>query len=332
MHPGTLLGGRYRVEGKLGSGGMGTVYRARDVRAQRSVAVKTCDAAEADLEREARLLAGLAHPNVVRVLDVLTHEGASLLVMELVEGQTLQERLDAAGSALPLGDVLSWAGEMCDALAYLHGHEPPIVFRDLKPSNLIIDVRGVLRLVDFGIARASGSRTTTHLRGTGTDGFAPLEQYVGGTDAQSDIYALGATLYTLLRGVPPPPAPARALGEALPDIAGIPGPLQGAIRRMLALKREERPRDIGQVRILLSGGVTLQGGPVSAAPFGPVTAAIGPNPAHPFTEVFRGVLPLAEQALLRARAAGLRARLVYSRDVTSMWPGQYTVLVCHPWL
>lgn len=329
LKPGTLLGERYRVEGELGSGGMGTVYRARDLRTQTCVAVKTCDAAEADLEREARLLAGLTHPNVVRVLDVFRHEGASLLAMELVEGETLQQRLDAAGGPLPLADVLAWATEICDALTYLHHHDSPIVFRDLKPSNLIIDGQGVLRLVDFGIARVASSRTTTHLAGTGTDGFAPLEQYVGGTDAQSDIYAFGATLYALLRGTPPPPAPARALGEALPDIPGIPAPLQVALRRTLALKREERPRDIGQVRALIFGGAALQLAAPPVAPLGPVISPIGPQFIHPFTEIYRGVLPLAEQALVRARAAGMRARLVYSRDIASMWPGQYTVQVCH---
>lgn len=329
MQPGTLLGERYRVEGTLGSGGMGTVYRTRDLRTQKCVAVKTCDAAASDLEREARLLAGLTHPNVVRVLDVFRHEGASLLVMELVEGQTLQQRVDAGSGPLPLADVLSWAADICEALGYLHGQASPIVFRDLKPSNLIVDEQGVLRLVDFGIARAASTRTTTTLAGTGTDGFAPLEQYVGGTDAQSDIYAFGATLYTLLRGAPPPPAPARALGQALPDIPGIPASLQAALRRMLALRREERPRDIGQVRALIFGGAALQLAAPPAAPFGPIISPMGPHYLHPFTEIYCGVLPLAEQALMRARAAGMRARLVYSRDIASMWPGQYTVQVCH---
>ena len=214
---GDVLYDRYRIEAVLGQGGMGIVYRAWDERLHMPVAIKEMSP-QADLSpekrtqlheqflREARTLARLNHPHLVRVTDFFSYASADYLVMDFVEGQNLVEWTAQRG-ALPESQVLALAGQLLDALAYCHRHK--VYHRDIKPENVIIsrDWRAVL--VDFGLVKLTETgklHTVTAIRGMGTPAYAPPEQYDVGshTDERSDIYSLGATLYHALTGQAPP--------------------------------------------------------------------------------------------------------------------------------
>jgi serine/threonine protein kinase len=230
--PGTVLQNRYRIIRQIGGGGQALVYLAEDTDRGGLRAIKELtpdpnaspqerQAAYDQFQREARILTELNHPNLARVWDHFRVGGNAYLVMDYIEGKTLQEILDQASGFLPEAAVLRWAGQLCDVLGYLHGQHPPIIFRDLKPSNVMLDRSDTVKLIDFGIARIFDPRKKTDTLKMGTPGYAPLEQYAGQgqTDACSDIHALGATLYHLLTRHEPEPAPARVL-------PGQPDPLQ----------------------------------------------------------------------------------------------------------
>ncbi|HHS97856.1 MAG TPA: serine/threonine-protein kinase [Chloroflexi bacterium] len=207
---GSLLQGRYRILSVLGSGGMSTVYKAQDLRfprVARLCAIKEMSntildprlrqQALTNFEREASLLATLSHPAIPQVYDYFTEGDHSYLVMEFISGKDLEALLEEMEGFPPEEEVIRWALEICDVLKYLHNHKPhPIIFRDLKPSNIMLDDQGRIRLVDFGIAKVfqTGKRGTM----VGTEGYAPPEQYRGIASPQGDIYALGATLHHLL--------------------------------------------------------------------------------------------------------------------------------------
>ncbi len=210
LQPGATLQNRYLIQGVLGVGGMGSVYRARDLRfpnVTKLVAVKEILNLAPDpsvremivktFEREANILATLNHPAIPQIFDYFTQGDRSFLVQEYIEGKDLEALLiDTPG--LLSGDVVSdWANQLCDVLSYLHNHKPdPIVFRDMKPSNVMLDQHNRIRLIDFGIARGF----TAGQKGTmiGTEGYSPPEQYRGEASPAGDIYALGATLHHLL--------------------------------------------------------------------------------------------------------------------------------------
>jgi serine/threonine protein kinase len=158
------------------------------------------------------LLVQLKHPNLPDVSDFFEENGKAYLVMEFIEGKTLEKVQDDAGGPLDEKLVMSWALQLCNVLSYLHTQPQPIVFRDLKPSNVMVTKNGQVKLIDFGIARifkSTAARDTTTL---GSRGYAPLEQYGRGqSDARSDIYALGATLYDLLTKNVPADAPTRRI-------------------------------------------------------------------------------------------------------------------------
>jgi len=207
-----VLQGRYQILGILGMGGMSSVYKARDLRfpeVEKLCAIKEMINLAPDpqiratmirnFEREANILATLNHPAVPKVYDYFTEGDRSYLVLEFIEGQDLEEVLSEVpeGEFLPEKQVLEWAIQLCDVLIYLHSHKPrPIVFRDLKPSNIMLDSHGRIRLIDFGIAKVfqSGQKGTM----IGTEGYSPPEQYRGSAEPRGDIYALGATLHHLL--------------------------------------------------------------------------------------------------------------------------------------
>ena len=208
----TLLGGRYLILRKLGQGGMGAVYQATDNHlSDKLVALKEMsDAALVDpvekgqaldaFRQEARLLSALSHPNLPRVTDYFSQGSRQYLAMDFVEGHTLSDLLGSCSTPFPETLVLQWADQLCDVLHYLHGRTPPIVFRDLKPANIMVapDQKNI-KLIDFGIARLfkPGARKDTIT--LGTPGYAPPEQYgKSQSDARSDVYALGATLHHLL--------------------------------------------------------------------------------------------------------------------------------------
>ncbi len=207
-----MLDGRYRVKKVLGVGGMGRVYMANDTRlANRPVAVKEMIVGDGvaekkaieDFAREARVLALLSHPGIPSLIDYFVEGGRHYLVMEFVAGGDLQGTLDqlGPGGKLPEPQVLKWARQMLEVLGFLHGQNPPIVYRDLKPGNIMIDKDQRAMLIDFGIARflPPGGRGTQ----IGSIGYAPPEQYLGKTEPRSDLYSLAATMHHLLTGRDP---------------------------------------------------------------------------------------------------------------------------------
>ena len=211
---GQIIHNRYRIARLVGQGGFGAVYRAWDMALEQPVALKENTSGGGDtqrqFEREARLLAGLRHPNLPRVIDhfILPGQG-QYLVMDFVEGKSLAALLGERGAPFEEADAVKWVRQVSDALTYLHTRTPPIIHRDIKPDNIILTNDGRAMLVDFGISKIfDESKGTTTGAQAVTHGYSPLEQYGRGkTDARSDIYSLGATLYTLLTGLVPPDAP-----------------------------------------------------------------------------------------------------------------------------
>lgn len=212
-----LADGRYVILEKIAQGGMGAVYRAQDRRisgrivALKEMRVDTIALAErakviAAFVQEAELLARLQHPNLVRVTDRFQEGDRHYMVMEFIEGRTLQEILRERTEPFSETQVLAWAQQLCDVLAYLHGQTPPIIYRDIKPSNIMVVERpaegqdvGTLKLIDFGIARFYKPGKQKDTIQFGTEGYAPPEQYgQAQTDARADIYALGVLLHQLL--------------------------------------------------------------------------------------------------------------------------------------
>ncbi|HEY68649.1 MAG: serine/threonine protein kinase [Chloroflexi bacterium] len=277
LAPGTVLRGRYKIIAPVGQGGMGAVYRAEDLRLEgRICAIKeVCPDPDATPEalaqsreqfrREASTLARLDHPNLPKVSDTFTEGGREYLVMDFVGGQDLRhlmERKRQQGQFLDERKVLQWADQLCDALEYLHSQNPPVLHRDIKPANIKLTPGGVIKLVDFGLVKllaTDDSRTITILQGRGTVAYTPLEQYggdTGHTDARSDIYSLGATLYHLLTNQPPADAKQRFLN---PDALVPPRAInprispatEHAILAAIAMHPNQRPPDVAIFREML---------------------------------------------------------------------------------
>ena len=256
---GALIHHRYRIEALLGQGAMGAAYKVRDENVGGAARVLKVNlnpdpGSEALFRQEAELLARLDHPGLPTVYDHFVLEATDAgptpqcLVMKFVEGQSLAQKLAAASGPLPEADVLRWAKDLCEALTYLHTQTPPIVHRDLKPGNVMVDRTGRAILVDFGIAKimhAPDQRTATVAQRT-SHGYAPLEQYTATpTDPRSDLYSLGATLYTLLTNTLPPEAPTRYASRIAPRPvlelnAQVSPPVAQAIQRGLELEPDDR--------------------------------------------------------------------------------------------
>ena len=222
LSPGQVLNNRYRIVKLLGQGGFGAVYRAWDINMEAPCAVKenfdTSHEAVRQFKREATILHKLRHPNLPQVSDHFSIPGqGQYLVMDFVEGEDLGTMLQKIGGPLPESQVLEWASQVCDALVYLHSQNPPIIHRDIKPANIKITPQSKAMLVDFGIAKVYDPNLSTTVGARAiTPGYSPQEQYgQGKTDACTDIYALGATLYHLLTGQQPPESVQRNLGVML---------------------------------------------------------------------------------------------------------------------
>jgi serine/threonine protein kinase len=218
LNPGAMLQDRYRIDGTIGKGGMGAVYKGFDNSLSIPVAIKEnlnpLPQAVRQFKREAVLLASLRHPNLPRVTDHFVVGDMQYLIMDYIEGDDLKKILERDG-AQPESRVAKWLHEIAGALMYLHGQNPPVVHRDIKPANIKITPDGKPVLVDFGIAKIaeSGNVTSTGARSL-TPGFAPPEQYGSSqTDARSDQYSLAATTYMLLTGQIPPDSIERTLGQ-----------------------------------------------------------------------------------------------------------------------
>ena len=249
LSTGQLLNNRYRIAKLIGQGGFGAVYRAWDTTLNQPCAVKenldTSAEAQRQFYREATLLAGLRHPNLPRVIDHFLVPGqGQYLVMDFIEGQSLADLAAQRGRPLTEAEVLPWLNQVCDALAYLHSQNPPVIHRDIKPQNIIVTPAGQAMLVDFGISKAYDPllSTTSGARGV-TPGFSPPEQYgTGGTDPRSDIFSLGATLYALFTGHTPPDAIDRLVrGATLPPLADLRPDLSPGMQRLVAGALESNP-------------------------------------------------------------------------------------------
>src|ERR671937_210629 len=206
---GTTLSGRYRLEARIGAGGMSTVYRALDEVLQRQVAIKLMNrevATDSDqlerFRREARAVAQLSHPHIVGVIDAGEDEGRPYIVFEYVEGETLKERIRRMGR-LPIDEAIAYAIEIARALGAAHARG--IVHRDIKPQNVLVDEEGSAKVTDFGIARSLDEEgLTADGRVLGTTDYASPEQALGhDVTGQSDLYSLGVVLYEMLTGEVP---------------------------------------------------------------------------------------------------------------------------------
>jgi serine/threonine protein kinase len=225
---GSTLQERYRILMPLSQGGMGSIYLVRDKKTKAHLALKeNTGLAAADrrqFKREAQILQSLDHPHIAKFTDYFEDDqGGQFLVMEYVEGSDLSALLGRRSRPFPERKVLTWADQVLDALQYLHGQKSPIIHRDIKPANLKLTLNEEVKLVDFGISKVYHPDRSTASGAKGyTPHFAPREQYQRSrrTDARTDIYALGATLYYLLTRKLPPSAPDRALNkEALQPIS-----------------------------------------------------------------------------------------------------------------
>src|SRR5579883_2685926 len=255
----TRLANRYQLISRIGQGGMGAVYKALDTSFNdRPVAIKemssaglspgTLKEAEDAFAHEARLLAGLLHPNLPRIYDHFTENDRSYLVMDFIEGQTLEEFLEATGGGVqPLPKVLAWAEQLCDVLSYLHNQQPPVIFRDLKPSNVMISKSGHIYLIDFGIARIFKPGKQHDTVALGSPGYAAPEQYgKAQSTPRSDIYSLGALLHQLLTGMDPSEQPFffRPASDVNPAVNPA---LSALLQRMLDMDSERRPASAEEV-------------------------------------------------------------------------------------
>ena len=256
-----ILEGRYVIVKTLGQGGMGAVYLALDQRLNNSaVAIKEMSTATvkagslqtaiSSFKQEASMLIKLRHLALPRIMDFFP-VGADrwYLVMDFIEGVTLQQVVEQNG-VLPEREVLDWAKQIGEILSYLHEQNPPIIFRDLKPSNIMLTPNGSIKLIDFGIARHFNQASSVDTQAYGSHGFSPPEQYgKSQTDPRADIYSLGATLHYLLTGLDPKKNPFNF--TPVGQIATLSPQFEAAIMQALELNPDQRPRSVKEMMALL---------------------------------------------------------------------------------
>ncbi len=262
LDPRTLLRKRYVIVRAIGRGGMAAVYEARDTRRNTSCAIKEMSLSTvAANERaqaiqnflaEARILSRLNHPNLPAFTDFFTEGTRHFLVMEFIDGSTLEDLLEANNGPFSERRVLGWARQLCDVLEYLHGQSPPIIFRDLKPGNIMLTRTGRIKLIDFGIARIFRSTGMQDTQLLGTPGFAPPEQYGSAqTDERSDIYSLAMTLFQLMADA------VNDNGFGLKDVhlsyPYISSPVARVLEKATSLKLEDRYESVVVFRRALLG-------------------------------------------------------------------------------
>lgn len=208
---GSVIDGKYEILREIGKGGMSVVYLAMDTHLNKQWAVKEIrkkgngkndEVIVNSLLAEANLMKRLDHPALPRIVDIIDNGITIYVVMDYIEGESLDKVLKEHG-AQPEELVVGWAKQLCDALTYLHSQKPPIIYRDMKPANVMLKPEGNVKIIDFGIAREYKEQNLADTTVLGTKGYAPPEQYSGQTDARSDIFALGMTMHHLLTGVDP---------------------------------------------------------------------------------------------------------------------------------
>jgi serine/threonine protein kinase len=286
--PNAIVGGRYRIVRMLGGGGMKLAYAAEDLR----LAARICALAEMvdsftdqdtwrksieAFRREADILAHLSNQHIPRVFDCFSEANHHYLVLEFIDGTTLENELSRSNGRLPADRVLEVALEALEALQYLHTLRPPLIHRDLKPSNLMTTRDGQVKLIDFGIARHLVANTRVTM--VGTHGYAPPEQYAGRPEPRSDLYSLAATMHQALSGRDPATeAPFRfpPLRNYCPDLNPK---LIATIERALAYEIASRPRDAEGFRQQLLASRTRRSPSVAAAWPSP-SIALTPTPIY----------------------------------------------------
>jgi len=269
LSPGQRLEDRYEILKFLSKGGMGAVYLARDMHfpsVEKLVAVKEMIRTVRDsvtsrisletFEREANILASLSHAAIPKVFDYFHHDRRVYLVLEYIEGTDLESLLAEIDYPLPQENVVEWAIQICDVLSYLHSHKPsPIVFRDMKPSNIMLRHDGHVVLIDFGIAKVfqAGKRGTM----IGTEGYSPPEQYRGISEPRGDTYALGATLHHLLTRRDPRKEPPFTFQEhPVRDFnPSVTSELENIISRALAYEIEDRYASAHEMKLDLQNAL-----------------------------------------------------------------------------
>jgi len=316
LPPQFLLQQRYVIVGQAGKGGMGAVYQAVDTRDTHCrVAIKEMsqghlsDAglaeATAQFQREAALLGRLSHPNLPHIYDAFNERGRSYLVMDFIDGKTLLQMLKESGfRPLPVAQVLGCALQLCDVLAYLHQQHPPIIFRDLKPTNVMVTANGHVFLIDFGIARVFKEGQEQDTAFLGSPGYAAPEQHGSAqTNPRSDLYSLGATLHCCLTGRDPYHADDRFTFPPVRQYnPQAPVELDQLIQSLLALDERQRPAsavEVGQALVKISRQATEDAKSMSPA-MNPATAPTqyGKLPPAPLSTQYMPPTPGANQAPL----------------------------------
>jgi tRNA A-37 threonylcarbamoyl transferase component Bud32 len=320
LPPQSKLRQRYLIIGLVGQGGMGAVYQAIDIQvAHRRVAVKEMSqaylnederaGAEARFLSEAALLGSLAHPGLPRVYEAFSERSRLYLVMDFIEGKTLSQLLkEGGGHPLPVMQMLSYAQQLCAVLAYLHQHHPPIIFRDLKPANVMVTEHGQIFLIDFGIARLFKAGQPQDTLFLGSPGYASPEQYgISQTNPRSDLYSLGVTLHHCLTAREP------SLGDnhfAFVPIrqynSQVPEELDQIIQRLVAVDEQKRPGSALEVHQALVHVIQQGIAPTELMPSLPPTpqlmyrAASGYAPGPPSPPIERVNRPLLPPAVGQA--------------------------------
>lgn len=228
---GSVIDGKYKILSKVGQGGMSVVYMAINEKANKTWAVKEVrkdgvldfEAVKQGLVAETDILKKLDHPNLPSIIDVIDTADSFIIIMDYIQGNPLSKALEEYG-AQPQEYVIEWAKQLCDVLGYLHTRQPPIIYRDMKPANIMLKPDGNITLIDFGTAREFKEKNLADTTCLGTVGYAAPEQFggMGQTDARTDIYCLGATLYHLVTGCNPsePPYEIKPIRQINPSLSG----------------------------------------------------------------------------------------------------------------
>jgi serine/threonine protein kinase len=262
---GTILQNRYRVLRKIGGGGMGVIYLAKDTRLSgRHCAIKEVSPAQLPpqdrnwainaFRQEAQILAQLSHPGLTAINDFFPEKGNWYLVMDYVNGETLRERMNRSGGRLPLQEALKITRKLCSVLNYLHNQQPPVVFRDLKPDNVMLTPNGEVKLIDFGIARFFKPGKTRDTVNLGTPGYAAPEQYGGRgqSDPRADVYSLGVLLHQMVTGYDPTTA---STPFPLPPVdnlmRNLPPHVEDAVSRAVLVNPDHRFQSVSDFQTAL---------------------------------------------------------------------------------